>query len=67
MNSDSDYMDLIVFNSKKGCEIFIIRYNCIKSKYKNGTNRKAKFSYAAIGVLLLGLVSYDSKNSGLNN
>ncbi|EEB25143.1 hypothetical protein BACDOR_02390 [Phocaeicola dorei DSM 17855] len=36
-------------------------------KYKNGTNRKAKFSYAAIGVLLLGLVSYDSKNSGLNN
>lgn len=25
MNSGSDYMDLIVFNSKKGCETFIIR------------------------------------------
>lgn len=28
---------------------------------------KQNFTYAAIGVLLLGLVSYDSKNSGLNN
>ena len=25
MNSGSDYMDLIVFNSKKGCETFIIQ------------------------------------------